>query len=399
MTLAVLALSTLSMVSCDSGKETITLQFVPSNDAQTVLTRAKKLEPFFEEICPEYDFEMNVGTSYAVVNTALANGQIDGGFLTASGYAQESIENPGKVELLLSAARAGYKVQADDFPGLTDDAREKQREAMNGTITATGETVTSENASEAYVYRGEQSTTVVNFYCSVVLTLRDSEREALNLDPLDANSDGEVSLAELHDANAVWGTMGASSSSGFIYPTKYLYDNGYTKGFTSKSNYDTLSDTDKALYMINAQQDGYPAMVDNLMNGVIDVAVGFFDIRYGSAFVQTDGKYYQDETLFTKTYTQAVLDPIMNDTVCVNADIDDAKKEAIKKVLKAATTASTGGDKSDDGEENDVDGDGEPSPAYLIYQIYSHTGYIDGKDSDYDAAREMYQWTLEHSGN
>lgn len=180
LTLAVLALSTLGMVSCNqtassgnSGsentgkKETITLQFVPSNDAQTVLTRAKQLEPFFEKICPEYNFEMNVGTNYAVVNTALANGQIDGGFLTASGYAQESIENPGKVELLLSAARAGYKVQADDFPGLTEEAREKQREAMNGTITKSGEKVTDANKADAYVYRGEQSSTVVNYYCSV----------------------------------------------------------------------------------------------------------------------------------------------------------------------------------------------------------------------------------------
>ena len=411
LTLAVLALSTLGMVSCNqtassgnSGsentgkKETITLQFVPSNDAQTVLTRAKQLEPFFEKICPEYNFDMNVGTSYAVVNTALANGQIDGGFLTASGYAQESIENPGKVELLLSAARAGYKVQADDFPGLTEEAREKQREAMNGTITKSGEKVTDANKADAYVYRGEQSSTVVNYYCSVVLTLRDSERTKLGLTALDKNGDGEVSLAELHDAKAVWGTMTATSSSGFVYPTYYLYNHGYTKGFTSKNNYEALSADDQKLYTINAPQEGYPQMVDNLMNGQIDVAVGFFDIRYGSAFVQTDGKYHNDESLFTKTYTQAVLDPIMNDTVCVNAKISDAKKAAIKKVLKAAVDPKQGGDKNDDGVKNDLDGDGQPSPAYLVYQIYSHTGYVDGKDSDYDAAREMYEWTLKNSG-
>ena len=234
--------------------------------------------------------------------------------------------------------------------------------------------------------------------CSVVLTLRDSERTKLGLTALDKDGDGEVSLAELHDAKAVWGTMPASSSSGFIYPTYYLSKNGYTKGFTSKSNYEALSADDQKLYTINAEQKGYPQMVDNLMNGQIDVAVGFFDIRYGSAFVQTDGKYHNDESLFTKTYTQAVLDPIMNDTVCVNAKISDAKKAAIKKVLKAAVDPKQGGDKNDDGVKNDLDGDGQPSPAYLVYQIYSHTGYVDGKDSDYDAAREMYEWTLKNSG-
>ncbi len=362
---------TASLVSCGGSQEDnkIHLQLVPSNDTTTLLTRAKALEPILKKYEPNYDWTIDVGTSYASTTTALAAGQIDGGFLTASGYAQMTIEKPGKTKLLLSASRAGYKVQADDFPGLKAENLEKQRQAMNG--------------KDGYVYRGEQSATEVDFYCSVVITLKDSEREALGLSALDTDGDGEVSLKEIHDAKAIWGTMGATSSSGYLYPNKYIYENGYTGGFVDKAAYDNLEPDDQAKYMINAVQSSYPAAVDNLMTGQIDVAVGFFDIRYGSAFVQADGKYKGDETLFTKTYTQAVLDPIMNDTICVRGDLSDDKCNAIKNAFKQAV--------------KDGDKDTENTGAWLLYQIYSHTGYVDGNDENYDAQRDMYKWTLEHS--
>lgn len=387
---AVAALAVLALASCRNTNSTtapaantgdtttaepasgnnIHLQLVPSNDPATLLSRAKALEPILHKYDPDHTYTIDVGTTYAATTTALAAGQIDGGFLTASGYAQMTIEKPGAVELLLSAGRAGYKVQADDFPGVTPEALENQRKHMNG--------------ADGYDYKGQQSDTLVNYYCSVVLTLKDSERESLGLKKLDTNGDGEVSLEELHAAEAVWGTMSATSSAGFIYPTKYIYEGGYTKGFADSTAYKAASAEDQAKMMINDFQDSYPAMVENLMNGQIDVAVGFMDIRYGSAFVQTNGAYYQDPTLFTKTYTQAVLDPIMNDTVCTYKGAKQDVKDGIKKALKGAVA---------DGDKNT-----EGTGAYLLYQIYSHTAYIDGKDSDYESARSMYRWTLEKTG-
>ena len=386
-----LALLSLSLTGCGNKGKKIHLQLVPSNDPAALMTRAKALAPILDKYAPGYSFSIDVGASYAATTTALAAGQIDGGFLTASGYAQRTIEQPGAVSLLLSAGRAGYKVQADDYKGSDEAAREIQRKHRNG--------------ADGYVYRGEQSKTLVNFYCSVVFTLKDSERTALSKPTLDKDGDGEISLAERHDGNAVWGTRGATSSAGYIYPTKYLYDKGYTKGFFDKAAYDKLSDADKKLARINATQKSYPEMVDNLRNGVIDVAVGFFDIRYGSAFVQTDSKYHNDESVFTKTYTAAVLDPIRNDTVCAYGKLEDDKKEAIKKALKGAVQDGSihdngikKGEKGASETDYDLDNDGQPSGAYLLYQIYSHTSYIDGKDSDYDAARDRYRWTNEHAG-
>lgn len=368
--LVAVAVAALGMTGCGKKTDTIHLQLVPSNDPSVLLTRAKALAPMLKKFVPEYDWSIDVGTTYAATTTALAAGQIDGGFLTASGYAQMTIEQPNAVELLLSAGRAGYKVQADDFPGVKPENLEAQRKHMNG--------------ADGYVYRGEQSTTLVNYYCSVVLTLKDSAREAKNLAKLDADNDGEVTLQEIHKAGAVWGTMGATSSAGFIYPTKYIFDKGFTNGFIDKAAYATKTDAEKSKYMINAEQKSYPAMIEALMEGTIDVAVGFMDIRYGSAFVQQNSKYKGDDKLFTDTYTQAILDPIMNDTVCAYSKLDAKKKDAIKRALKAAVK---------DGKK-DTEGTG----AWILYQIYSHTAYVDGKDEDYNASRDMYKWSLAHSG-
>jgi ABC-type phosphate/phosphonate transport system substrate-binding protein len=182
--------------------------------------------------------------------------------------------------------------------------------------------------------------------------------------------------------------MGASSGSGYIYPSYLIYNMGYTKGFVTADAYDALSDADKKLALIGvpetATDKGYPGMVSDVMNGTIDAACGFLDIRYGSAYVQTTSAFYQDKTLFDNTYTVAITDPVVNDTVCCYSGISDGKKAAIKAAFKAAAK---------DGTYSDV-----TTPAGMLYQIYSHTGYNDAKDSDFEPVRTMYKWQSEHLG-
>lgn len=372
--------SVAALAGCGNTEE-IHLQLVPSNDPSALLTLATKLEPFLNSYVSGYKFSIDVGATYAATTTALAAGQIDGGFLTASGYAQESIENKGKVDVLLSASRAGYKVQADDFPGFDAAAKAKQLAAMNGEIGADGNAVSATNP--AYKYRGDQSSTQVSYYSGIIITLRDSARAALKLGALDADGDGKTTLKELHTAKAVVGIMGATSGAGYIYPTKYIYDNGYTLGFKDKDSYNALSSTDQDKAMIGFNQTSYPNAVKLLMTGQIDAACGFMDIRYGSAFVQADSDYKGDESLFTKGYTVGITDPILNDTLSVNSSLSQGKRDAIKTAFKKAVTQ---GSKTEEG-----------TAAYYIYQIYSHTGYVDAKDSDFDAARDMYQWSLDHA--
>ena len=261
--------------SSAAAVQNIHLQLVPSNDPAKLLTLATQLKPFLDSYCKDdgFTFTVDVGATYAATTTALAAGQIDGGFLTASGYAQESIENPNKVDVLLSASRAGYKVQADDFPGFDAAAKAKQLAAMNGEIGADGNAVSATNP--AYSYKGDQSETQVSYYSGIIITLRDSARTALGLSKLDADGDGKTTIKEIHDAKATIGRMGATSGAGYIYPTKYLYDNGYTLGFKSKDDYNSLSADDQAKAVIGVDQTSYPNAVKLLMTGQIDAACGF----------------------------------------------------------------------------------------------------------------------------
>jgi ABC-type phosphate/phosphonate transport system substrate-binding protein len=380
-------LSVAALSGCNSSsKENIHLQLVPSNDATTLLTRAQALEPILEKYVPDYTWTVDVGASYAATTAAVAAGQLDGGFLTASGYAQCTIEHPDEVEVLLSASRAGYKVQADDFPGFDKTAKATQLKAMNGQITAKGVAVTDANKADAYDYEGQQSDTQVSFYSGIIFCLKDSVRTSKGLPALDSNSDGTITLKELHDNGTLpVDHMGSTSGSGMIYPTKTLYDEGYTLGFKDVADYNKLTAAEQAKAFRGVKATDYPTSVDDVMTGKVDAACGFMDTRYGSAYVQANGKYHNDASVFTNTYTVAITDPIMNDTISVNSKISDARKAAIKKAFKAAVT---------DGSK-DTEGTG----AYLLYQIYSHTGYVDAKDSDYDAARDMYNWTKNNTEN
>ena len=124
-------------------KETIKIQFVPSNAPDKLATLAKKMAPLLEKIEPNYKFSITTGTDYAATTTALLADQIDIGFLTASGYAEATLKNPGKVEVLVTSVRDGYQVQKDY------KTEAEQIKAMNGEV-------------EGYEYLGQQSTEQVN---------------------------------------------------------------------------------------------------------------------------------------------------------------------------------------------------------------------------------------------
>jgi ABC-type phosphate/phosphonate transport system substrate-binding protein len=385
-----------ALAGCNGGssttKQDIYMQLVPSNDPVTLMKRATALEPILNKYETGFSFHISVGTTYAATTTALVNGQIDGGFLTSAGYAQTTEQNPGKVDLLYTAQRDAYKVAADDFPGSDAATLEKVRKAMNGEINAKG-TAVAAGASDAYSYHGEQSTKGVTYYNGVIISRRDSYSATISgAKKLDLNNDGTISLKELHDAKAVVGHMGASSVTGFITAYKCIYDAGYTLGFKTKDAYDKLSAADQEKAIIGVDQGSYPAAVTSLMDGTIDAACGFFDIRYGSAYVQADSKWKGNNDVFDKTYTVAVTESVQNDTISVFHDLAADKRAAIKDgfaqaIKDGATTDATTGKVTR----------AENSGSWLLYQIYSHTGYVEGKDSDYDSSRALYEWQAQHA--
>ncbi len=240
--------------------------------------------------------------------------------------------------------------------------------------------------ANAYVYLGQQSTTKVNFYSAVMYTLRDQAREYIgkNKFGITKGMTEDQVLAKLHDGEAVWGHMSSTSSAGTVYPTYYLYQHGYTLGFKTREEYNKLSDADKKKAVIGINQSQYPDGVDMLMTGQIDVSCGFMDTRYGSAYVQQDSKYKGNDNLFYNTYTVGITDPIMNDTISVRSSLSDAKRNAIWTAFDGATRAG--------------DINTEDTGAYLLYQIYSHTGYTKTSDAAYKAAKDMYVWQQAQKG-
>ncbi len=387
--------ATASLASCDDNSKVISILLVPSNDPTTLLERANALTPSLNEAIKDtgYTFKITVGQSYDAVMNALTSGTADAGFLPGGNYAQVSVTNPGKVDLIASAVRAGYKVQADDFKGnggndmFSDESKELQRKAMNGEITVSGKAASEATESDpVYKYHGEQSETNVNFYSGVMFSRRDAyshEKGFKEFGITDGMTTAEV-VKKLHDNEAVFGVMGNGSSSGLIYPAKMVYELGYTNMFVSKATYEKMSAEEKAKSLIGINQGTYPNGLSYLMStGVIDVSVGFMDTRYGSGYVQTGGPFYNDDGIFDNTYTVGITDPIMNDTISCKHSLAQEARDAI---YKAFTTAAATGNKSE-----------KDTPAYYLYQIYSHTGYAKAEDGNYDNARQMYSWTKEHS--
>ena len=284
----------------------------------------------------------------------------------------------------LSAGLVGCNTNGGDSASNNDSASDSGK---GGIVSGNAIDATVDALPEgAYQYLGQQSDTKVNFYSAVMYTLRDQAREYVGKKAFGITkgmTEDQV-LAKLHDGEAVWGHMSSTSSAGTVYPTYYLYQHGYTLGFKTREEYNKLSAEDKKKAVIAVDQGQYPDGVDMLMTGQIDVSCGFMDTRYGSAYVQSGGKYEKNDKLFYNTYTVGITDPIMNDTISVRASLSEGKRNAIWTAFDAATRH---GDKNT-----------ENTGAWLLYQIYSHTGYTKTSDAAYKAAKDMYVWQQKQKG-
>ncbi len=339
----------------DDSSSLIKIQFVPSNDPDTLGSLAKRLEPVLHEITPEYTYEISVGTSYNATTEGLLSNQLDIGFLTASGYAQATLQDPGKVEVLLTSVRKGYKVQVEDYAG---DVK-KQMQAMNGEI-------------EGYEYLGQQSDKDVNWYTS--------QLSIGNQYYVDKNGDGEINVKDL--AGLKIGRMGATSGAGYLRPLKYLND--YGMSMVDQTKYDSASEEEKKTMIIGVEQTDYGAAFNNTQDGTIAGFWGFTDVRYAQGYIKSGSEYYNKPEAFTKTKVVAITDGIYNDTISARSNLEEAKKEAVKKAFETAITMT------DKIEGSDM------SPKDILYKVYSHTGYTEAKDSDFDGERAFYQYCVDH---
>ena len=333
----VLALA-LCLVAFGAVAETVsmdklTLQFVPSKDADVIITGTKNLPQLLQaELLNQgydvKDIEISVGVSYEATGEAMAAGTIDIGWLPGGTYALFSDE----VDVILTATRAGL----------------------------------SNDSTDPTTWNGEANKTLKNgpqvtYYRSLIYATPSAYGKEL---AAKVNAGEALTWEDLDKAN--WAVLKNSSSAGYIYPTLWLMDNYDGKKLTDLSNVVTLSGYGEAFAQAAAE--------------AVDVIVCYADGRNDYEAAWTIANDSSDETgkagmgrsesIWDELNVIGVTPGIYNDTVAVTkAKADIYNPEFIAAMQNALINVIN----TPEGAE--------------IFSVYSHTGYAVAQDSDYDAAR------------
>ena len=337
--LLTLALALLLCIACVGAlaadvvsMDKLTLQFVPSKDADVIITGTKNLPQLLQAALLEqgYDvkeIDISVGVSYEATGEAMAAGTIDIGWLPGGTYALFSDE----VDVILTATRAGLSNDSTDPTTWNGDA--------NKTLP-TDEQVT--------------------FYRSLIYATPSEYGKQL---AAKVNAGEKLTWEDLD--KATWAVGNTSSSAGYIYPTMWLME-----------NYDGKKVSD----LSNVVQLGYADAFAQAAAEQVDIIVCYADGRrdYEAAWnTATDsadatGKAGMGRTdsIWNEMNVIGVTAGIYNDTVAVTT----AKPEIYNpEFINALQTALINIINTDEGK--------------AIFSVYSHTGYAIATDSDYDAAR------------
>ncbi|MGN0774620.1 MAG: phosphate/phosphite/phosphonate ABC transporter substrate-binding protein [Candidatus Ventricola sp.] len=312
----------------------LTFQFVPSKDADVIITGTKNLPELVkaEMATLGYDIgevEISVGTSYEATGEAMCAGSIDVGWLPGGTYAIYS--QAQEVDVILTATRAGLSNDSTDPTTWNGDA--------NKTLP-TDEQVT--------------------FYRSLIYATPSEYGKEL---AAKVNAGEKLTWEDLD--KATWAVGNTSSSAGYIYPTMWLME-----------NYDGKKVSD----LSNVVQLGYADAFAQAAAEQVDIIVCYADGRrdYEAAWnTATDsadatGKAGMGRTdsIWNEMNVIGVTAGIYNDTVAVTTANPDIYNP---EFISALQTALINIINTEEGK--------------AIFSVYSHTGYAIATDSDYDAAR------------
>lgn len=333
--LAVLMIAGCASAMAEAVKlDKLTLEFVPSKDADVIITGTKNLPDLLKAALLEqgYDvgeIDITVGTSYEATGEAMSAGAIDIGWLPGGTYALYSDE----VDVILTATRAGLSNDSTDPKTWNGDANK---------------TLPTEDQ--------------VTFYRSLIYATPSAYGKEL---AAKVNAGEALTWDDLSKAN--WAVLKTSSSAGYIYPTMWLMANYEGKKLSDLPTAVTLS--------------GYGESVAQAAAESVDIIVAYADIRrdYEAAWtLATDKKTDKDitglgrsDSIWNELNVIGVTDGIYNDTVSITkANPAVYNPEFIAAMQKALIN---------------VIGTEEGK---AIFSVYSHTGYAVATDKDYDGARQ-----------
>jgi phosphonate transport system substrate-binding protein len=327
----------------DKTIDTLTISFVPSKDADVILTAAEPLKELLKTKLAEKGFTVNnvdisVGTDYSASGEGMISGSIDIGFLPASTYV---LYHEDGANLLVEALRYGIA----DADGKIIDPKDGIA-PWNAGITT-------------------NATDMVTGYASLIYVNIATEKGA---ELYDKAVNGTLTWEDVD--SATWYVCSSTSSAGYVYPSLWLNNNfGEGAGSTKK----TVAD------LSNVIPDGsYANMMNALLTGQVDVTVGYADVRKDAASTDNFNAAYADE-IAAGTYENvwdiikviAVSDYIMNDTICVSDQKVDPKMTPEFVTALQETFIELG----------------QTEEGLACVAPYSHMGYRIGQDSDYDATR------------
>ena len=336
--LALAVMMAMSLLAISAAAENphfdkLTLEFVPSKDADVIIAGTANLPELVKAEMAKLGYDIDevditVGTNYDATGEAMSAGSIDVGWLPGGTYALYSDD----VDVILTATRNGL---SNDSTNPAD---------WNGVENATKKD-------------GPQ----VTYYRSLIYAAPTEYGKQL---AAKVNAGEKLTWEELDKAS--WGVQKTSSSAGYIYPTMWLMENYDGKKVSDLSNVIPID-------------SGYGTAFSYAAAEQVDIIVCYADGRndYEASWMLPIDE--QDETgkqglgrekpIWEEMNVIGVTDGIYNDTVAVSKE----SPFYTPKLMAALQDCFINIISTDEGK--------------AIFSVYSHTGYAKAVDSDYDGAR------------
>ena len=337
--LALVLVCMLSLVSVGGFAEEmvhydkLTLEFVPSKDADVIITGTANLPELVkaELATLGYDIgevDISVGTNYDATGEGMSAGTIDVGWLPGGTYALYSDDT----DVLLTATRNGL---SNDSTNPAD---------WNGEANAT-----KKDGPQVTYYRSLIYAAPTEY--GKKLAEKVNNGEALTWEDLDG---------------ARWAVQKTSSSAGYIYPSMWLMANYDGKKISDLSNVIPLD-------------SGYGTAFSYAAAEQVDIIVCYADGRndYEASWMlpvdQKDETGKQgmgrSESIWNELNVIGVTEGIYIDTVAISK----ASQYYTPEIVAALQDCFINIINTEEGK--------------AIFDVYSHTGYAKAVDSDYDGAR------------
>jgi uncharacterized repeat protein (TIGR02543 family) len=293
------------------------------------------LEELMEEALLDQGFQTNIhfilNTSGNALIEEMDSGNIQVGFMPTQYYAYATLSYSDEFQVLLSTTRSAYAAQVD----------------VDNHIITDKDTIIANVNTEGYQADTLADVFTNSYYSMLLVRTEDyAEYQANGLSALEGKTVGVQS---------------ETSSSGYVYPSYLLYQNGleFVTGTPGENQVEALN------------IGGHTNAVLALLNGEVDAIFTFFDARYITEAYASWQNANPTENIFDYTSVAALTEPIYNDVISSTNDLSEDLQTALQEVFVELIDIPEG---------------------LEALSLFNHSGYTVVDDSIYDSERAIYQY-------